>query len=262
MNDSNVRTAFITGASSGLGKAFAQRLADQGYSLVLVARRKDVLDDLSYKLRQRFSISTETIKADLSESDGIELVQNRIAEFTSLDILINNAGFGTAGKFAEIEIEKHLDMVHVHVIAAFRFCRAALPGMIAQRKGNIINVSSLAAFMPLSGRVTYCATKATLVTYSQALATELRRTGIRIQALCPGFTYTGFHDTPELEGFNRSDIPRIMWSTAEEVVSASLKALDHNKVICVPGVANQFLAAFARNNLTFPLLRALLKKMV
>jgi short-subunit dehydrogenase len=252
-------TALITGASSGIGATFARQLAAQGYDLVLVARRKERLAELAAELEDQHTVSAQILVADLSTADGIEQVANRIAELDSLDILVNNAGFGIVGKFAESDLTRHLDMIHVHVVASVCLCRAALPGMIACRRGNIINVSSISAFIP-AGNVTYTSTKAYLVAFSETLQVELAGTGVWVQALCPGFTYTGFHDTPELvEKFDRSQFPKWMWMPADEVVVGSLNALGRGSVVYIPGIRNRLLAAVGRSRIVSLLLRVWLK---
>lgn len=250
----------ITGASSGIGAAFARQLAAKGKNLILVARRKERLVNLANDLQQHYGITAEILAADLSNLTDIEQVENHIAEIENLDMLINNAGFGTVGRFVEINLSRQIDMINVHIIAGVRLCRAALPGMIARHNGAIINVSSIAAFIPTPGNVTYSATKAYLVTFSEALQTELVGTGVKVQALCPGFTYTEFHDSSEYEGFDRSQIPKMLWISAEEVVTSSLKALERSQVIYIPGFKNRLLVAVARNSITSPLLLALIRR--
>jgi len=256
METQPTRTALVTGASSGIGAAFARQLAAQGYQLILVARRKERLATLVSQLKQQYHILAEPLVADLSDAAAVEHVEKRIAELHSLEMLINNAGFGTWDKFAESDLCPQLQMIQVHIIATMRLCRAALPGMIARGSGSIINVSSIGAFLPARRNVTYNATKAYLVFFSESLQAELKGTGIQIQALCPGFTYTEFHDSPEYTRFNRSQVPQWLWSSAEEVAAASLNALSRGKVVLVPGFKNRFLLAVARNSITAPLLRA------
>lgn len=242
--------ALITGASSGIGAAFARQLAATGQHLILVARRRERLTTLATELEERHAVNVEVLVADLSTLDGVERVKDRIAELETLDMLINNAGFGIAGKFAEVDPAKQMDMIHVHVIASVRLCRAALPGMIARRRGRIVNVSSISAFIPAVGNVTYTSTKAYLAAFSEALQAELAGSGVRVQALCPGFTYTGFHDTPELATrFDRSRIPRVMWMPAEKVVAGSLRALERGRAIYIPGLGNRLLVAVGRSRI-------------
>ncbi len=254
--DGQPGTAVVTGASAGMGRVFARRLAAQGYDLILVARRADRLADLAAELMAQHSgLNVETLAADLAEPAGIQQVEARIAELDSLTLLVNNAGFGTSGKFYEIDLDHQLDMIRVHVIAPVRFSRAALPGMVERRRGAIINVASLAAFVPLPGSVTYCATKAYLVAFSEALQTEVADRNVRIQALCPGFTRTEFHGRGEYEGRNALHLPGFMWMPADKVVDASLAALRHRQVVCIPGAGNQAIATFVRNLPTSALAR-------
>jgi short-subunit dehydrogenase len=241
------RTALITGASSGIGAAFARQLATMGYDLILVARREERLAALATELGERHPIRAEVLAADLANSADVERVENRITELENLDLLINNAGFGAPGSFAEAELVTQLNMIDVHVVASMRLTRAALPGMIARRRGAIINVSSIAGMVPIPGSTTYSSTKAYLNVFSAALQAELRGTGVKVQALCPGFTHTEFHDTPTHRGFHRSRIPEAMWMSAEEVAEQSLRALRRNQVIFIPSFRNRLMAAVARS---------------
>lgn len=241
------KSAVITGASSGIGAAFARRLAAEGYALVLIARRQERLASLATDVRQRFHVSAEVLVADLFKLDDVAQVEQRIAQLDTLDLLINNAGFGVPGPFAAMPLDIHLAMIQVHVLASVRFCRAALPGMIARGSGVIINLSSIGAFIPNPGDATYCATKAYLTVFSEALQTEVHGAGVRVQALCPGFTYTEFHDRPEYAGYDvQSRIPRALWMSADAVVADSLAALKKDRVVCVPGFKNRVLAALGR----------------
>lgn len=246
MNDNRQVTTLITGASSGIGEAFAKELASQNYDLVIIARRKDRLLELARELKSNYSISVDVIPADISTEKGIEEVEEYIKKAKNLDILINNAGFGTRGNFSDVSPEKSINMINVHVLAPTRFCRAVLPGMIKRNQGSIINVSSLAALYPIKGNTIYKATKAYLNMFSRSLQNELKNFNIRVQALCPGFVYTGFHDTDEFKDFDRSSVPKWLWMSAEEVVKQSLKALRKNKVIFIPGIKNRILAGLLK----------------
>ncbi|MEM7031137.1 MAG: SDR family oxidoreductase [Chloroflexota bacterium] len=239
-------TALITGASSGIGAVFARRLAKKGYDLILVARREERLQELASELSHRYPTRCDVLAADLSTSEGIEQVAQTISNVDRLSLLINNAGFGTTGLFAEIRGDRQRDMVRVHIEACVRLTHAALPNMIREGYGGIINVSSIAAyFRPLRG-ANYCASKAYLNAFSEALQAELRGTGVKIQALCPGFTYTEFHYTPEFTQADRPTLPEIFWTTAEEVVDYSLAALGHSRVIVIPGLINRAAILAAR----------------
>jgi hypothetical protein len=242
--------AIITGATSGIGAAFARQLAAQGYDLVLAGRRAERLNALANELQQKYAITAEVLVSDLAQPGGIAAVEKCIDASPRLALLINNAGFGVPGHFTEIEIETQADMIQVHIMAVVRLTHRALQGMLARRHGAIINVSSLAAFIPPSmGSSIYGFTKSFLNAFSEGLRTDLRGSGVRIQVLCPGFTYTEFHDRPGFENFKRSSLPRIAWMTADQVAATSLKALQKDRLVCIPGLANQVVAAFARNGL-------------
>jgi short-subunit dehydrogenase len=248
------RTALITGASSGLGAEFARQLASQGVNLVLVARRLDRLENLAQELQARHGIQAEVLQADLSTEPGLAAVERRIACLPELDLLVNNAGYGLRGKFHANPIQKHLDSIHTQVIASVCLARAALEGMVQRNRGALINVSSVAAFVPIRN-ATYTAMKAYLLNFSEALQSELWGSSIKVQALCPGFVHTEFHDTKELAGFKRSSIPGILWLKADDVVRASLKALNGNQVVFVPSWQYQFIVTFARLPLTSDIVR-------
>jgi len=240
--------ALITGASSGIGAEFARQLAAQGYNLILTARRQANLTELADSLQLSHNTLVEIIVADLATDTGLHKVLERIRNQPDINLLVNNAGFGTHNKFAEVETEKNAAMLQVHVTASVLFTHAALSGMLANRKGVIINVSSLAGLIPIRS-VMYGSTKTFLVNFSEALQVELHGTGVKIQALCPGFTYSEFHDTPQFAGFQRRKIPAILWLTSEQVVRESLGSLRHRKVICIPGFQYKIIAIFTRNRL-------------
>jgi len=248
-------TAVITGASSGIGAAFARRLAASGYDLILVARREERLTALARELEQHHPIQVEVLTADLASKEGVESVERRVAQLDNLAFLINSAGLGTSGKFASSDLTKQIQMIEVHVLASVRLSRAALPAMIARQAGAIINLSSVVSFVPAPGNVTYCATKTYLNVFSQALHTELGGTGVRVQALCPGFTHTEFHDSPEFAAFDDLRIPEALWMSADEVVSHSLECVRRNNVICVPGFKNRLMGAALRRPLVAWLLQ-------
>lgn len=235
-------TALITGASSGIGAAYARRLASLGHDVILVARRQGHLAAIAAELQRGHNVRAEILPADLADRSDLERVERRTADLPDLEFLINAAGFGIAGAFAETDLQKHLKMIDCHVVASVRLCRAALPGMIARRRGAIINVCSIGAFMPKPWDTTYCATKAYLKVFSEALQAELHGTGVRVQAPCPGFTLTEFHDSPEYARFHiKARVPRAFWMTADEVAASSLKALGHGPVVFIPGLKNRLL---------------------
>ncbi len=243
------RIALVTGASSGIGAEFARQLAGRGYDLILHGRRLDRLAALAAELSAAHGIAAETLAADLAREAGMATVAARIGALPALDLLVNNAGFGIGLGFAEADVAGQAEMLAVHMLAPMRLSHAALPAMLARRAGGIINVASLAALMALPGNVNYCATKAYLLTFSQALAAEVGRQGVKVQALCPGFTVTEFHARPAQEGIGPDRAPRWLWGSAQAVVAASLRALDRGQVVCVPGAVNRMIAAVARTGL-------------
>jgi short-subunit dehydrogenase len=253
--ESSNKTALITGASSGLGAEFAGQLAAKGFDLILVARREERLRPLGDALQSKYGITTTLLPADLSIIADIEKVIHIIEQTSKIELLINNAGFGTVGRFSHVELEKELAMLHVHMVAPVLLCRAILPGMTSRNKGAIINVSSLAGILPIRN-VMYGSSKSFLISFSEALQDELRDNEIHVQALCPGFILTEFHDTDEYTKFSRSSIPRFLWMTPEVVVSESLKSLNKHAVICIPGNLYKIVGALARNSITAGLIKS------
>jgi AhpD family alkylhydroperoxidase len=235
----HMRTALITGASSGIGASYARQLAREGYNLILVARREARLQALAEELARQYHVQAEVLVADLADPADVARVETRIAEIDNLDFLVNNAGFGTAGTFVKNEIASQDAMIRVHVTASVRLTRAALPGMLARHCGAIVNVASFVAFFPVTGSVTYSATKAYLKSFSEALYQELAGTGVRVQALCPGFTRTEFQDVNNVD---KAGIPKFMWMSAESVVTQSLRDLDAARAVSVPGAGYRLLA--------------------
>jgi uncharacterized protein len=232
--------ALITGASSGLGEVFARKMAARGNDLILVARRVDRLEILASQL----DVNVRVIEADLATDKGVASVEAAIAETPTLDLLVNNAGFGTLGRFWEASLDGQDQMHRLHVLTPMRLTHIALAGMIARKHGAVINVSSMAAFTQSAGNVSYCATKAWMNNFTLGLNVELRgiKSPVRVQALCPGFTITEFHDAL---GVDRGAIPNFLWLKADYVVNASLRGLDRGEIIVVPGwkykVAVQFM---------------------
>ncbi|MBN1376042.1 MAG: SDR family oxidoreductase [Dehalococcoidia bacterium] len=262
MQNGKGKQALITGASSGIGEVYARKLASLGYDLILTARRRDRLEAIAKELQDHFSIAVCVLPCDLSREEGMDLTAEKIRQTGNLAVLINNAGFGALGGFADCDAGKSLDMVAVHVTAATLLTRAALPGMRERREGIIINVASLGAFLPADGNVVYGATKAYLVAFSESLQIELKGTGVAVQALCPGFTRTGFHSTGEFSSTDLSYIPAFLWISAEDVVAQSWRAAGKKQTICVPGTIYRiaytlrgpiaFIAKFRKSRINAP----------
>jgi short-subunit dehydrogenase len=236
------RNALVTGASTGIGRTFAERLARDQYDLVLVARDAGRLEALAKRLASERGIEARVLAADLTDPASLARVEAEIAERPP-DLLVNNAGFGTVGRFAELDVEGEDREVRLNVLALMRLTHAALGPMLARGHGGVINVSSLAGESASPYTATYAATKAFVTSFSEALSEELRGSGVRIQALLPGFTRTEFQ---ERAGVDTRAIPGFAWMEPEAVVDASLAALERGQVLCVPGLGNRMLAPLQR----------------
>jgi len=247
------RKALVTGASSGIGAAFARALARQGCDLVLLARREDRLRALAEELHHQFGVQVEVLAADLSNTEDLERAADQIALFEDLDLLINNAGFGVPGRFEEVDPRRNMEMVQVNLAAPVRLARAVIPGMVRRGRGGIINVSSVAGFVPSAGNHTYGATKAYLNFFTRSLQSELEGTGVRVQALCPGYTYSEFHDAM---GTGRPQMPGFLWLSAEQVAAESLRGLEEGRLIVVPGAVYKLAVALSSIPGAAPLIKA------
>jgi hypothetical protein len=234
--------ALITGASSGIGETFARKLAARGYSLILVARREDRLLALASEL----AVPCEIVSADLTTEDGLAAAERAIRSCPNLELLINNAGFGTLGRFWTADLKGQEQMHQLHVMATMRLTHAALADMVAHGHGAVINVSSVAGFGQSQGNVSYCATKAWMTAFTLGLDMELHgiQSKVKVQALCPGFTYSEFHD---VAGVDRNSIPRFLWWKSDDIVDASLRGLERGEVVVIPGAIYKFATALMRH---------------
>jgi len=234
--------AAVTGASSGIGAVFARKLAARGYDLILIARRKERLDELAAELGREHGCSAESVVADLSMESDTTRVAEHLRSTARLAMLVNNAGFGVTGRFHATPVEHQEQMHRVHVMATVRLTHAVLKQMVDRNAGSIINVASVAAFACSEGNVSYCATKSWMATFSEGLFLEMKSVapGVRIQALCPGFTYSEFHD---VMGVDRKKIASSLWMSAGFVVDASLRGLESNSLYVVPGWRYKLLVA-------------------
>ena len=253
-------TALVTGASSGIGAVFADRLAARGYRPTLVARRRERMLALADDLRRRHGVAAEVLVADLADPLEVEQVARWVEADESIELLVNNAGFGSASAFARGDLEQ-LDMIAVHVVASVRLSRAALIHMLARGHGAIVNVASIAAFLPAAGNVTYTASKAFLKVFSECLAAEVAGTGVRVQALCPGFTYTEFYEPGAFVPYDPGAVPAPFWMSAERVVETSLRGLDRGQVVCIPGALNRMAVALLGSRAGAPLRRAVIARL-
>lgn len=234
--------ALVTGASSGIGLSFARELAQQGFDLVLVARRIERLEKVAQQLQEEHSINCRVEPRDLSDPDSIEkLVAALDRDGIEIEVLVNNAGYGLAGSYLSQSWQSHEDFIRVMLTAVCELTYRLLPGMKKRGRGRIIQVSSVAGFLPgTAGHTLYGAVKAALNLFSECLSLECRGSGVHVTALCPGFTYTEFHDvngTREL----LSQMPGFLWLQSDQVAREALEHCEQGKVYCVPGFVYRLL---------------------
>src|SRR5262245_38185341 len=238
------RWAVVTGASSGLGRGLATRLAGRGMSLVLTGRNEARLNEAAGEIRRAAPrVNVETVTADLSTPSGLSTLLARVGD-RPVEVLVNNAGFGSYGPFAESDSERELAEVAVDVAAMVALARAFLPGMLARRSGGILNVASAIAFQPAPYQAVYGASKAFVLSFSQALWAEARDNGVVVTALCPGPTRTGFVDALGADVGHTAIYSRL--ADPEPVIEAGLRGLDKGRAVVIPGLRNKLLAASGR----------------
>ncbi|HEY3501326.1 MAG TPA: SDR family NAD(P)-dependent oxidoreductase [Actinocatenispora sp.] len=227
-------TALVTGATAGIGAAFARRLALARYDLVLVARGADRLADAAAELSERWTIAAQTIAVDLSTVDGCAEVEERLADADRpVDLLVNNAGISLHRPFSKNTADDEERLIRLNVVAVMRLTHAALGAMTARHSGAIINVSSVAGFGAAMPGSTYPASKAWVTNFSESVGQPARKHGVKVMALCPGFTHSEFHDTA---GIDMGHLPEFVWLDADQVVSTGLRDLRRGKLVSVPTV--------------------------
>ena len=227
----------MTGASSGIGAEIARLLADKGHGVTLVARREDRLTELAREIESRQRVRTDVIACDLSDHAARQRVVDEIrARGLEVSVLINNAGFGSAGRFQDLDLDGELRMVRTNVEAVVHLCGVYVPPMIERGGGAVMNVASTAAFQPLARQSTYSASKAFVLAFTEVLNSDLKGSGVTATALCPGPVRTEFMD--QHEGFDVSS-PDFVWMSAEDCAKAAVKGLERGKRVVVPGVGNR-----------------------
>lgn len=242
MADESKGIALVTGASSGIGEQFARQLGAKGYDVVMVARRKERLDAIAGEIAEANGVKTEVIEADLSTKKGVSAVADRIKN-GDISVLVNNAGFGTQGEFADLPLNRETEELDVNIIALTQLTHAAAKPMVEQKRGTIINLGSVGSFQPVPHMATYAGTKAYVLSFSEALHEELKPHGVTVTCLCPGVVYTGFQ---EAAGMSREKMPGMGVMTAEKVVEAALKGAAKKRAIVIPGALNQAAAQMTR----------------
>ena len=242
------RLALVTGASAGIGAAFARILASHGYDVALTARRAERLEKLAEEISLRYGVETLTIAADLAEVEAPgQILDHLTAHGRTVDALVNNAGYGLPGAYAETRWEDQRAFIQVMMTAPADLAHRVLPGMIQRRFGRIVNVASLAGLVPGSaGHTLYGATKSFLVRFSQSLHLETQGHGVHVSALCPGFTFSEFHDVNGTRAQISRSTPPWLWLGADEVAAAGYEAVEANRPVCVPGAPNKAIAAVAK----------------
>ncbi|HEX5497039.1 MAG TPA: SDR family oxidoreductase [Mycobacteriales bacterium] len=236
--------SLVTGGTAGIGAAFARRLAAEGSDLVLVARDAGRLRATAAELGPRFGVAVDTLPADLTTDEGCGAVVDRLrAGDRPVDMLVNNAGVGLSGMLWKRPLDEEERMLRLNVGAVLRLTHAVLPGMLERGHGDVLNVSSVAGFMPGGTASTYGASKAWVTSFSEGLAEDLAGTGVRVSAVCPGFTRTEFHRHSDLDV---GRLPGLLWLRADDVVTVALRDHRRGRAVSIPGAQYRTLVAVAR----------------
>ena len=238
MAEQRFTRALVTGASAGIGREIAVQLAARGADLVLVARREEALETLAAELRAQ-GRTVEVLAADLTDEAALSRVADRLtATVDPVDLLVNNAGYGSFGQFADLDPAGEAGQVELNVLALLRLARAATGAMKARGAGGVLNVGSVAGLQPLPGNATYAATKAFVNSFSQALHEELKPAGVHVTVLAPGFTRTEFQDTAGVES-TASKVPGLLWMEVGPVARAGIEGVERNRAVVFPGLLNR-----------------------
>jgi short-subunit dehydrogenase len=242
------RLCLVTGASAGIGAAIARIYAAHGYDVAVTARRADRLEAMAADIRMRHGVETLVIPADLARPGAVDQILAEVeAHGRVVDALVNNAGYGVPGRYAATHWDQQAAFLQVLLVAVCELTHKVFPGMLERRFGRIVNVASLAGLVPgTAGATLYGPTKAFMVSFSQALHLEGQEAGVHVSALCPGFTFSEFHDVTGTREQVSKNTPPWLWMGADEVAASGYEAAEANRAICVPGAPNKALAAISK----------------
>lgn len=234
------KTACITGATSGIGAAFAEKFAQLGYNLVVTGRQKEKIEAEAERIRQNYRVSVEVILAELSEAEGIKRVTDSMKR-REIEVLVNNAGFGANSLYQVSDLSVMEQLAKVNVLAPMELIHAVLPGMVERGSGTVINISSESVYMIVPKNAVYSGAKSFLKSFIEGLHLDLMGTGVRVMAVCPGLTHTDFHEKMGMVKARQIDRGQIKWMSPGEVVETALRDLEKGKVICIPGTHTKLL---------------------
>ena len=236
----------VTGASSGIGESIAREAASKKYDLVLVARREEKLNEIKIEFEKKYQINVEIISVDLTIASDIKNVVKRI-EKNDIDVLVNNAGFGTSGPFSELDIDNELNEIDLNIRALVELTHAAARSMSEKHEGTIVNISSLASYQPMVGNATYGATKAFVTSFTHAISQELQSAGVNVLLVCPGLTVSEFHKRSSWSEADKasSDYPKFLWQEADELAKMVIKSVQNHHGVLIPGFINKVLASIS-----------------
>ena len=230
------RLAVVTGASSGIGLAYAERMAERGYDLILVARRQNRLEEIAEQIRSKTRRSVETVVADLGDAKGLLRVETLLTERTDVEVLINNAGLGALGPTSKVAADALENLIRINILALTRLTHAVLPELLKRNSGTIINIASMIAVMPTPSGASYSGSKAYVLNFSRSLQMELSKTNVVVQAVLPGPVRTEFF---EASGLTAAPFPDELFMSPVELVDTALRALDQRELVCFPSLENE-----------------------
>ncbi len=237
------KIALITGATSGIGAAYAKKFAEYGYDLILSGRRKEKIESFAGTIRETYHVAVEVVISELSEKDGIQKVIDQI-QGRPVEVLVNNAGFGANSLYQDCDLEVMERLAKVNVLAPMEIIRAVLPGMVQRNSGTIINISSESVYMSVPKNSVYAGAKAFLKTFTEGLAMDVYGTGVKVMAVCPGLTHTDFHEKMGMDKSRQVNRGAVRWMSPEDIVNVSLQDLAKNRIVSIPGLHTKVLTMF------------------